>query len=40
MNIQDPVGPAYFMFTIVCIIFLCLIVDLVKNDIKKNKNKS
>jgi hypothetical protein len=40
MNLQDPVGPAYLMFTIVGIIVLFLIVDLYKNDFKKDKNKS
>jgi len=40
MDIQDPVGPAYFMFTIVIVIFICVIVDVIKNDFKKDKNKS
>jgi hypothetical protein len=40
MNIQDPVGPAYFMFTIFGIICFCVIIDIIKNDFKKDKNKS
>ena len=39
MELQDPVGPGYFMFTLVGIMCLIVIIDAFK-DAKKNKNKS
>ena len=40
MELQDPVGPSYFMITIVGIMFVIVIVDIIKDDFKKDKNKS
>ena len=40
MELQDPVGPGYFMMTIVVIMCIIVIVDIIKDEIKKTKNKS
>jgi hypothetical protein len=39
MELQDPVGPGYFMFVLVGIMCLVVIIDAFK-DVKKNKDKS
>jgi uncharacterized protein (DUF983 family) len=40
MELQDPVGPAYFMITIVGIMCVIVIIDIIKDEFKKDKNKS
>jgi hypothetical protein len=40
MELQDPVGPGYFMMTIVGIMCVIVIIDIIKDEIKKTKNKS
>lgn len=40
METQDPVGPGYFMFTLVGIMCLIVIIDIIKDVCKKDKNKS
>jgi uncharacterized protein (DUF983 family) len=40
MELKDPVGPAYFMITIVGIMCVIVIIDIIKDEIKKTKNKS
>jgi hypothetical protein len=40
MGYQDPVGPGYFMITIVGIMCVIVIIDIIKDEIKKTKNKS
>ena len=37
---SDPVGPGYFMISLVGVMCLIVVVDLIKDEIKKNKNKS
>jgi hypothetical protein len=39
MELQDPVAPGYFMMVIVGIMFVIVIVDIIKDDVKKDKNK-
>jgi uncharacterized membrane protein len=39
MELQDPVGPGYFMFVLVGVMCLIVIIDAFK-DVKKNKNKN
>ncbi len=38
MELQDPVGPGYFMFALVGVMCLIVIIDAFK-DVKKNKDK-
>lgn len=40
MYTEDPVGPGYFMMTIVAIMWVIVIIDIIKDEIKKTKNKS
>jgi hypothetical protein len=40
MELQDPVGPGYFMFALVGFMCLVVIIDIIKDEIKKSKNKS
>ena len=40
MELKDPVGPFYFMISIVGIMCLCMIIDIIKDESKKDKNKS
>jgi len=40
MYTEDPVAPGYFMIVIVGIMCVIVIVDIIKDEIKKTKNKS
>ena len=40
MELRDPVGPGYFMISLVGIMCLIVIVDIIKDEFKKNKNKN
>ncbi len=40
MELQDPVGPGYFMMAIVGLMCVIVIVDIIKDEIKKTKNKT
>ena len=40
MYTEDPVAPGYFMMAIVGIMCVIVIVDIIKDEIKKTKNKS
>jgi hypothetical protein len=37
---SDPVGPGYFMISLVGVMCLIVIIDLIKDVVKENKNKS
>lgn len=40
MGHQDPVEPGYFIIAIVGVMCIIVIVDIIKDEIKKIKNKS